>query len=157
MLDNATIAVVIPCYNEETLIGTVLDTMPDFVDRIYVVDDKSSDRTVAIARERLNQGSDSKITVIEHEKNQGVGGAIATGYKAALRDAMDVTAVMAGDAQMDPEELIDIVTPGDSRSPHLDGVDAAGRRESDRRLDAGDGLARSVLRSVFRYGSGRVG
>jgi glycosyltransferase involved in cell wall biosynthesis len=111
VLENASIAVVVPCYNEETLIDTVLHTMPDFVDRIFVVDDCSSDKTVDIVRQRIDQREDPRIVLIEHEQNQGVGGAIATGYKAALREEIDVTAVMAGDAQMDPEELIDIVTP----------------------------------------------
>ena len=39
------IAVVVPCYNEETQIGIVIETMPDFIDKIVVVDDKSRDRT----------------------------------------------------------------------------------------------------------------
>jgi glycosyltransferase involved in cell wall biosynthesis len=111
VLDKQTIAVVIPCYNEETLIGAVLETMPSFVDRIFVVDDKSSDRTVEIVRQRIDQETETRVTLIEHEQNQGVGGAIATGYKAALEERVDVTAVMAGDAQMDPEELSDIVGP----------------------------------------------
>jgi len=107
--DEATVAVVVPCHNESRLIGRVLETMPDFVDRIYVVDDRSSDDTVRIAREHAER--DQRIRVIAHEVNQGVGGAIASGYKAALAEKIDVTAVMAGDAQMDPDELPDIVGP----------------------------------------------
>ena len=110
MFNNSTIAVVVPCYNEEALIAQVIETMPDFVDRIYIVDDNSSDSTAIIVKKHLSH-SPSRIKLIRHDHNQGVGGAIASGYKAALNDEMTVTAVMAGDAQMDPSELIDIIAP----------------------------------------------
>jgi glycosyltransferase involved in cell wall biosynthesis len=50
MLNNKTIAVVVPCYNEETQIGMVIETMPDFVDRIVVVNDKSKDKTIEVVK-----------------------------------------------------------------------------------------------------------
>lgn len=50
MINKKTIAVVVPCYNEETQIGVVIDTMPDFVDRIVVVNDCSKDRTAEIVQ-----------------------------------------------------------------------------------------------------------
>lgn len=111
MLEDAKIAVVIPCYNEETQITTVLETMPDFVDRIFVIDDLSTDKTTEVVRGYIERTGDSRITLLEHEVNQGVGGAIATGYKSALAEEIDATAVMAGDAQMDPDELVSIVEP----------------------------------------------
>lgn len=98
-----------PCYDEERLIARVLETMPDFVDRIYVVDDRSTDATAEVVRRHAE--GDPRIELIVHELNQGVGGAIATGYKAALSDRVDVTVVMAGDAQMDPDDLPAIVGP----------------------------------------------
>jgi glycosyltransferase involved in cell wall biosynthesis len=110
MFENAKVAVVVPCYNEELLIGRVIETMPEFVDRIYVVDDCSTDRTAERVLECASKQPD-RIKFIRHPINQGVGGAIASGYKAALHDAMDVTAVMAGDAQMDPEDLPRVVGP----------------------------------------------
>jgi len=110
VLENAKVAVVVPCYNEELLIRRVLDTMPEWVDRIYVVDDASTDATVEVVAQYVERHPE-RIRLIRHERNQGVGGAIATGYKAALADQMDVTAVMAGDAQMDPEDLPRIVAP----------------------------------------------
>lgn len=110
MFEQARIGVVVPCYNEELLIGRVIETMPDFVDRIYIVDDRSDDGTVEIARGYEAEDPD-RIRVVIHESNQGVGGAIATGYKAALEERMDVTSVMAGDAQMDPEDLPAILRP----------------------------------------------
>lgn len=110
MFEQARIGVVVPCYNEELLIGRVIETMPDFVDRIYIVDDCSGDGTVEIARGYAAKDAD-RIRIIIHESNQGVGGAIASGYKAALEERMDVTSVMAGDAQMDPEDLAAILRP----------------------------------------------
>jgi glycosyltransferase involved in cell wall biosynthesis len=106
MLEGKSVAVVVPAYDEEKLIGTTLSGIPDFVDRIYVVDDASRDGTAEAAR-----SVGGRIELIEHDKNQGVGGAILTGYKRALADGMDVTAVMAGDNQMDPADLEAIATP----------------------------------------------
>jgi glycosyltransferase involved in cell wall biosynthesis len=55
--------------------------------------------------------ADPRVELIRHERNQGVGAAIVTGYKAALRDRVDVTCVMAGDNQMDPDELASLAGP----------------------------------------------
>jgi glycosyltransferase involved in cell wall biosynthesis len=101
MLDGKSVAVVVPAHNEENLIGPTLEGIPAFVDRIFVVDDVSSDATV----ERARAVGDPRVEVIVHEQNGGVGAAIITGYKRALAEAIDVTAVMAGDNQMDPAEL----------------------------------------------------
>ena len=84
--------------------------MPDFVDRIIVVDDYSTDQTVKAIETHVT-AQPNRITLIRHTENQGVGGAIATGYKAALAESIDVTAVMAGDAQMDPDDLENIIAP----------------------------------------------
>jgi len=110
LFEGAKVAVVIPCYDEGHLIARVIETMPDFVDRLYVVDDKSSDDTAEIIQ-RFAAADPERIQFIGHPINQGVGGAIASGYKAALADRMDVTVVMAGDAQMDPDDLPAIVAP----------------------------------------------
>jgi glycosyltransferase involved in cell wall biosynthesis len=83
--------------------------MPDFVDKIVVVDDASKDDTVDVARQY--QEKIGKIEVIQHETNQGVGAAISTGYIWARDKAYDVTAVMAGDGQMDPLELGKVIDP----------------------------------------------
>lgn len=104
-----TISVVVPAYNEEGLIEKTLSSIPAFVDWIIVVDDASKDRTLAIVESLARE--DGRIVLIHHETNQGVGGAIASGYKKALDMEIDVTAVMAGDAQMDPDDLVDIIEP----------------------------------------------
>jgi glycosyltransferase involved in cell wall biosynthesis len=110
MYKEKKIGVVVPAYNEELLISQVITTMPDFVDRIIVVDDASTDQTYPFVQTFLDQGND-RLILIHHEKTQGVGGAIITGHCRALEEGMDVIAVMAGDAQMDPAELANILDP----------------------------------------------
>ena len=109
MFEDKTIAVVVPAYNEEFLIAKVIDSIPDFVDHIVIVDDCSVDRTVAEV-ERLT-ASVPRLVLLQHQKNRGVGAAIATGYIWARDNQIDVTAVMAADFQMDPEDLPRIVEP----------------------------------------------
>ena len=113
MYKNKTIAVVVPAYDEEKLISRVIETMPSFVDRVYVVDDCSSDATCDKVETSLSDGSDrgTEVYLLRHTENQGVGAAIVTGYKAAMADDMDVVAVMAGDAQMDPDDLPSVIEP----------------------------------------------
>jgi len=107
MLEGKSVAVVVPAYREEELIGATLGGIPGFVDRVYVVDDASPDGTA----ERARAFGDSRIEVVTHERNRGVGAAILTGYEHALADGIDVTCVMAGDNQMDPAELETLARP----------------------------------------------
>ena len=104
-----TIGVVVPAYDEERLIEKTLSSIPAMVDTIIVVDDASSDKTAQIVKKQME--NDRRIHLIEHEVNQGVGGAIITGYKKAIELDLDVTAVMAGDGQMDPNDLTNILKP----------------------------------------------
>jgi len=104
-----TIGVVVPSYNEEKLIAKTVRSIPSLVDNIIVVDDSSNDRTAEIVKKVAEE--DRRITLIEHEVNQGVGGAIITGYKKAIELNIDITAVMAGDGQMDPNDLTNILEP----------------------------------------------
>ena len=110
MYKDKTVCVVVPAYNEEKLIGKVIETMPDYVDKIVVVDDKSSDKTAEIVRKVAGQ-SNGRIVLIEHSENQGVGGAIISGYKWSCGNKIAVTGVMAGDAQMDPDDLPNLLEP----------------------------------------------
>ncbi|MBN2175767.1 MAG: glycosyltransferase family 2 protein [Bacteroidales bacterium] len=161
MLNNKSIAVVVPAFNEAEQIGRVIETMPDFVDRIIVVNDCSRDetplivknyrtstfnefkskslRTVPIHKKKhglysaaeeilINKNREEiryfapsaientdpendRIILISLQKNSGVGAAIARGYKWCKDHEIDCTAVMAGDGQMDPEELESICNP----------------------------------------------
>lgn len=109
MYKGAVVAAVVPAYKEELMIGKVITTMPDYVDHIVIVDDCSPDDTSGAVR----AVADDRVTLIRHEVNQGVGGAIITAHRAAMELGADVNVVMAGDAQMDPDylpSLLDRVT-----------------------------------------------
>ena len=107
MFEGKSVSVVVPAYGEQELIGATLGGIPGFVDRVYVVDDASPDATA----ERARAFGDSRVEVISHERNEGVGAAIVTGYERSLDDGIDITCVMAGDNQMDPAELEQLVRP----------------------------------------------
>lgn len=107
MYRDLTIAVVMPAFNEARLIGKTIGTVPEFVDHIIVIDDCSTDDTSDVA---LAVG-DPRVTLIRHERNTGVGGAILDGHRRALELDAAVSVVMAGDAQMDPDYLPDLLDP----------------------------------------------
>lgn len=107
MYKGLRVAVVVPAYNESLLIGKTITTMPDFVDHVIVVDDLSTDDT---AQRALAVG-DPRLALIRHAANTGVGGAIVDGHRRALELEADVSVVMAGDAQMDPAYLPDLLDP----------------------------------------------
>ena len=103
MLEGKRVAVVVPAHDEEALLPQTLAGIPEFVDRIYVVDDASRDATA-----RAGGGAaagDPRVEVLAHDRNRGVGAAIVTGYRRALEERVDVTCVMAADNQMDPADL----------------------------------------------------
>jgi glycosyltransferase involved in cell wall biosynthesis len=99
VLEGKQVAVVVPARDEEALLPKTLAGIPEFVDRVYVVDDGSKDGTAAVAE------GDKRVALIRHEQSGGVGAAIVSGYKRALGDGIDVVAVMAADNQMDPSDL----------------------------------------------------
>lgn len=110
MYKNKKIAVVVPAYNEELLLEKTIDSVPNFVDKIVAIDDKSTDKTKQILQKQTNN-SVNKIIAIFHDKNQGVGGAIASGYKWCRDNDIDISVVMAGDAQMDPDDMPSLLDP----------------------------------------------
>jgi glycosyltransferase involved in cell wall biosynthesis len=95
------VAVVIPAFNESKLLPQTLAGLPRYVDHVLVVDDASTDRTAVVARRR----GPWALEVIRHAANLGVGGAIVTGYRRALRLGVDAAVVVGADAQMDPHEM----------------------------------------------------
>jgi glycosyltransferase involved in cell wall biosynthesis len=141
MYEGALVGVVVPAHNEEAHIVEVIDSVPDFVDRLYVIDDCSTDGTWAQITARADAGtvavtgdppvrrnwtdggerlppsredhigSDRTVVPVRHAENRGRGGAVKTGYNLALSEGIDVVAVMDGDGQMDPAILDRIVEP----------------------------------------------
>ena len=92
------VAAVVPAYNVSAELGDVLRQLPLLFRTVIVVDDASTDDTAGVA-ERYSQ-LDPRILVIRHEKNQGVGGAVLTGFRKALEMGPDVIVKIDGDGQM---------------------------------------------------------
>jgi len=102
------IAVVVPCYQVRDHVLDVLRKMPPEVERIYVVDDACPDASGKFVSQAEQ---DKRITVITHSANKGVGGAVVSGYFAALDDGMDIVVKIDGDGQMDPALLSRFIRP----------------------------------------------
>lgn len=156
MYRDATVGVVMPAYNEEGFVGDVIREMPDYVDRIYVIDDQSTDGTwdeilraaradheertgsvpvVADSDEQLQADTEpdeqpradggpealtnrafvhdsiGRVLPIQHRENMGAGGAIKTGYLAALEEGVTATATVDADGQMDLSQLPRLLDP----------------------------------------------
>ena len=102
------IAVVIPCFRVKRHILGVLEKIGPVVDNIYVVDDACPEGTGDWV---LSQCADARVRVLRHEQNQGVGGAVMTGYLQALEDGCDIAVKVDGDGQMDPELIAHFIQP----------------------------------------------
>src|SRR5450432_2394043 len=111
MFRGRSVAVVIPAYNERDKIAATIRSVPGYVDHILVVDDGSADGTAAAARRHASRRRAGVVEVVRHDVNRGVGAAIATGYARAVELGVDLTAVMAGDGQMDPADLPRLLEP----------------------------------------------
>jgi dolichol-phosphate mannosyltransferase len=105
---NAKIAVVIPCYKVKEHILSVIATIGNECQRIYVVDDCCPEQSGSHVSAHCQ---DPRVKVLTHIENQGVGGAMVTGYQAALDEQMDVVVKIDGDGQMDPKLLPIFVAP----------------------------------------------
>jgi glycosyltransferase involved in cell wall biosynthesis len=103
------IAVIVPAYNEELLIKKTILSIPEYVHKIIIINDHSTDKTQTIV-ESL-QSSIKKIELVNLKKNSGVGFAIITGYKIAYESMCDIGVVMPGDAQALPEDFENLITP----------------------------------------------
>lgn len=102
------IAVVIPCYRVTKHILQVIDSIGPEISRIYIVDDACPDGSGRLVQE---QCKDPRVHIFWHEKNLGVGGAMKSGYKQAIKDEMDIVVKIDGDGQMDPKLIKKFITP----------------------------------------------
>ena len=106
--EGARVAVVIPCYRVRRYILDVIRGIGPDVSAIFVVDDACPEQTAALIRQECTDG---RVKVLTHAENQGVGGAMITGYKAALADGADVVVKIDGDGQMDPALIPRLIQP----------------------------------------------
>lgn len=102
------IAVVIPCFRVTEKILSVISQIGPEVWRIYVVDDACPDGSGRLVEQCC---SDPRVKAIYHSGNQGVGGAVMTGYKSAINEGAEVIVKLDGDGQMDPALIPDFVAP----------------------------------------------
>lgn len=107
-LRNYSIALVIPCFKVREHILKVLTAVPGFVSIIYVIDDACPDETGRFVEAHC---LDYRVNVLFHQENQGVGGAVMTGYRAAVSGGADLIVKIDGDGQMDPGLIQDFVVP----------------------------------------------
>jgi len=107
--ERVCIAAVIPAYCVERDIEKVINGLPDFLKHIIIVDDASPDSTAGIVA--VLSKKDSRITLIRHSKNQGVGGAMISGFRKALELGAQIIVKLDGDGQMDPDHIPSLVTP----------------------------------------------
>jgi len=109
MYNGKRISLVIPAYNESKLIKPTLDSVPEVIDHVFVIDDGSTDGMADVVRACAK--NDSRIELIQHEKNLGPGQAIITGYRASSAANYDIAVVAGGDFQMPLDEVENFVKP----------------------------------------------
>jgi glycosyltransferase involved in cell wall biosynthesis len=105
---SSRVAVVIPCYKVSAHILGVIQDIGSEVDTIFIVDDYCPEKSGALVESVC---VDSRVRVIYHETNQGVGGAVLTGYSAAIEAGADVIVKIDGDGQMDPSLIPNLIEP----------------------------------------------
>lgn len=105
---NIRIAVVIPAYKVIGHISDVIAKIPDLVWRIYVIDDACPEGSGKFVADNM---ADDRVKIIHHAQNQGVGGAVMSGYMAAIADGAEVIVKIDGDGQMDPALIPYFVEP----------------------------------------------
>jgi len=109
MYKSKTVSVVVPAHNEEKLIIKTISTIPEFIDKIIVVNDCSKDKTQQLVEDYIKK--EPRVMLINHQKNMGVGQTLIDGYLKSIELNMDIAVVMAGDAQMDPADLPAVLEP----------------------------------------------
>ena len=102
------VGVVIPCFREKSFICGVLEKIPEFVSKVYVIDDACPEGTGDHVESNINQ---ERVIVLRHKTNRGVGGAVLTGYSHAIQDGIKIIVKLDGDGQMNPAHITRFVDP----------------------------------------------
>jgi dolichol-phosphate mannosyltransferase len=103
------IAAIVPAYRVEGQIRAVLQDLPSYISHVIVVDDASSDRTAQVVEARAKR--DHRVILLRHDRNQGVGGAMISGFRKALELEAQIIVKIDGDGQMDINHLPGLITP----------------------------------------------
>jgi dolichol-phosphate mannosyltransferase len=107
--ESCDIAIIIPAYRVEENIESVLDGVPAYIKHIIVVDDASPDSTAGLVAARAKM--DSRLILISHSQNQGVGGAMISGFQKAIDLGVQIVVKLDGDGQMDAVQIPALITP----------------------------------------------
>jgi dolichol-phosphate mannosyltransferase len=107
--ESCDIAIIIPAYRVEAQLETVLNGLPSFVKHIIVVDDASPDATADLIAVQAQK--DSRLILIRHTQNQGVGGAMISGFRKAIQLGAQIAVKVDGDGQMDTAHIPALITP----------------------------------------------
>lgn len=152
MGNNNKICVIVPAYNEELLLPKVLEGMPDFVSKVIVINDCSIDGTKDVIShfEKL----DSRVASIHHSKNQGLGQSLIDGYEMAMKLDVDIVVVMAGDNQMSPSDLPNIVKPLEEGIADYSKGNRLLREEVFRRMPKHRLIGNSILTILTKFATG---
>ena len=103
------IAVIVPAYNEELLIEKTINSVPEIVNKIIVINDASKDNTKVVVQSLMTKSE--KIELINFDKNSGVGAALIAGYEYCYENKFDIAVVMPGDAQALPVDFNNLIEP----------------------------------------------
>ncbi|MCO5381292.1 MAG: glycosyltransferase family 2 protein [Methanosarcina barkeri] len=144
------IGVVVPAYNEEVLLSETIKGIPEYVSRIYIIDDCSSDQTPEV----IKSLTDPRIVSLRHEINQGAGKSVIDGYKMALKDKMDIVVVMDGDNQMDPSQMPRLLMPIIEGKAHYTKGNRLITRESREGMSTWRFFGNALLSLLTKIGSG---
>ncbi len=107
MTQEIKIAVVIPAFKVKRQLQNVVDLIPPYIWRIYIVDDACPEGSTI----NIKKLHDNRIIILKHEFNLGVGGAMKTGYLSAINDGADILVKIDGDGQMNPKLIMDFASP----------------------------------------------
>jgi len=108
-LKSHNVAAVVPAYRVEAQIRAVLRELPSYIKHVVVVDDASTDRTAAVAEAAAKR--DRRVVLLRHNTNQGVGGAMISGFRKARDLGAEIIVKVDGDGQMDISYLPALLSP----------------------------------------------
>src|SRR3989344_5131682 len=106
MYKNKKLAVLMPAYNADFKIESVINKTPKIYDKFIVVEDKSTDKTLEVLRKVKKRMPD--MVLIEHKENKGYGGAQKTLYKEAIKHGFDYVVLLHDDGQYNPAEITNL-------------------------------------------------
>lgn len=153
MYHTKRVALILPALNEEQLIIPTIERVPEIVDKIFVINDGSTDKTVELVLQK--QKADPRIELVNHPRNLGLGQAVITGYLAAAAAGYEYIVVAGADNQMPLELIPALLDPLVERRADYAKGNRFARREGDfARMPKIRFLANTLLSFITKIASG---